>query len=101
MKAADMVIIEELTIAQAHTGFRRGDFTAKELTAAFLSRIDKYDHAGPKINAMMALSSTALQEAAQLDDHLNKTGQLKGRLHGIPVVVKDQVSTHLTGNYMY
>ncbi|KAK2613235.1 hypothetical protein N8I77_000159 [Diaporthe amygdali] len=88
-----MVDIEELTIAQAHSGFRRGDFTAKELTAAFLARIDKFDHAGPKINAMMALSTTALQEAAQLDDHLNKTGQLKGSLHGIPIVVKDQADT--------
>lgn len=87
------VNVNEITIEQAQAGFRSGEFTAKDLTAAFLARIKSFDKAGPNLNAMMALSTTALEEAAQLDDYLKKTGKLKGRLHGIPFVVKDQVGT--------
>lgn len=80
-----------MTIARAHDGFQRGDFTVTDLTAAFLDRIKSLDQAGPRINSMMAMSTTALQEAALLDSYYKETGKLKGRLHGIPIVVKDQV----------
>lgn len=86
-----MVDIRELTIAQAQDGFKLGHFTARELCATFLERIDKFDKSGPRINSTMALSMTALDEAAALDAYFKDTGRFKGNLHGIPVLVKDQV----------
>lgn len=93
-----MTPIEEITIQQAHDGFRCGDFGAKDLTAAFLDRIKRLDKTGPNINAMMALSTTALDEATLLDEYFRETGRFKGRLHGIPFVVKDQVRSRPLGD---
>ncbi|CAG8423264.1 unnamed protein product [Penicillium salamii] len=88
-----MVVIHEMSIAQAHDGIRSGKFTAKDLTTAFLRRIEALDKAGPRINAMMALSPTAIDEAASLDRYFKENGKFKGKLHGIPIVVKDQADT--------
>lgn len=86
-----MIDVREITIAEAQDGFKVGKFSAKELARAFFDRIAKWDKNGPRINSTMALSPTALKEAAALDDYLKETGQFKGKLHGIPVLVKDQV----------
>ncbi|KAI0894725.1 amidase signature enzyme [Annulohypoxylon nitens] len=88
-----MIDVREITIAEAQDGFKVGKFSAKELARAFFDRIAKWDKNGPRINSTMALSTTALEEAAALDDYLKETGQFKGKLHGIPVLVKDQADT--------
>ncbi|KAH9984867.1 amidase signature enzyme [Xylariaceae sp. FL0662B] len=88
-----MVEVEEITIAQAQDGFRRGDFSARDLTAAFLDRITWLDKAGPRINSTMAMSTTALADGAALDAYFQETGNFKGKLHGVPVLVKDQADT--------
>ncbi|ORY70246.1 amidase signature domain-containing protein [Pseudomassariella vexata] len=88
-----MVEVKEITIAQAQDGFRRGDFTAKDLATTFLERIEKLDKAGPRVNATLAMSTTALDDAAALDEYFRNTKKFKGRLHGIPVLVKDQADT--------
>ncbi|OTB12318.1 hypothetical protein K445DRAFT_25890 [Daldinia sp. EC12] len=88
-----MLEVREITIQQAHDGFRNGKFTAKELTGVFLERIAKWDKSGPRINSTMALSVTALEEAGALDAYLKANGRLKGKLHGIPILVKDQADT--------
>ncbi|KAI8713690.1 Amidase [Fusarium sp. LHS14.1] len=85
-----MVDVRELTIPQARAGIKAGRFTAKELTAAFLERIDKLDKGGPNINSTLAISTTVLAEAEALDRHFEQNGKLKGKLHGIPILVKDQ-----------
>lgn len=85
--------LEEITIADAQDGFRRGTFTCKNLTGAFLARILALDKNGPKISSTMALSSTALEEAEALDRFYLETGNFKGPLHGITVLVKDQADT--------
>lgn len=86
-----MLDVREITIAQAHDGLKRGDYTAKDLTAAFLDRIQKLDKAGPRVNSTMAISASAMGDAVELDAYFKKTGTFKGKLHGIPVLVKDQV----------
>ncbi|KXS98425.1 hypothetical protein AC578_1759 [Pseudocercospora eumusae] len=85
--------VRELTIAKAHDAFRDGSLTALALCAAYLDRIERLDKAGPRINSTMALSKTALQEAAALDSLLLETGKFKATLHGIPILVKDQADT--------
>lgn len=100
--------IEELTITEAHEAFRTGTYTARELVQAYLDRIERLDRNGPRLNSILAISATALDDAAALDAEFAKTGKLAGPLHGIPVVVKDQVETkgiettfgsEATGNY--
>ncbi|KAI4858993.1 amidase signature enzyme [Hypoxylon rubiginosum] len=85
--------VREITIAQVHDGFKNGIFTAEELAATFFNRIEKWDKSGPRINSTMALSPTALEEAAVLDIYFKEHGKLKGKLHGIPVLIKDQADT--------
>lgn len=91
-----MIDIEELTVAQAQDAFRQSRFTSRDLCEAYLARIDKFDKAGPKINATMALSTTALDEASALDAYFKDTGEFKGPLHGVPILIKDQVMNALT-----
>ncbi|KAF3059416.1 Glutamyl-tRNA(Gln) amidotransferase subunit A [Daldinia childiae] len=92
-QTVDMLEVREITIEIAHDGFKTGKFTAKELASAFLERIAKWDKAGPRINSTMAMSVTALEEAEALDYYLKEHGKLMGRLHGIPVLIKDQADT--------
>ncbi|KAI4753817.1 hypothetical protein E4T52_13909 [Aureobasidium sp. EXF-3400] len=88
-----MMQIEELTIGQAHEAFRNGKYTVEDLTAAYLERIQRLDKSGPEINSTLAISQTALVEARQLDEDYASTGAFEGRLHGIPILIKDQADT--------
>lgn len=85
--------MEELTVQQAHEGFRSGRYTTRGLVEYFLQRIQSLDRNGPRINSILAISNTAITEADALDKHLSETSQLIGPLHGIPVLVKDQAET--------
>lgn len=85
--------VKELTLGQAHHAFKNGAYTAVDLTKAYLERIATLDKAGPQINSTLAISQSALEEARQLDEHFANTGSLRGRLHGIPILVKDQADT--------
>ncbi|KAF6823951.1 hypothetical protein CMUS01_10466 [Colletotrichum musicola] len=71
-------------------GFQSGSFTARDLVSAYLKRIQILDRSGPQINSTLSLSPTVLDEADGLDRHLASTGGLRGKLNGIPVLVKDQ-----------
>ncbi|KIV77332.1 hypothetical protein PV11_09136 [Exophiala sideris] len=86
---------KELTIARAHDGYRSGDFTARQVVEYYLQRIQKLDKSagGPHLNSILGVSTTSLSEAEALDEHFKSTSALKGSLHGIPVVVKDQAAT--------
>ena len=83
----------ELTIAKAHQAYSNGDYTCKDLVQAYLARIEAIDKNGPTLGAILALSSTALQEADALDKHYQTTKEHTGPLHGIPVLLKDQAET--------
>jgi amidase len=85
--------LEELTIAAVHEAYRSGAFTAEELTAAYLDRIERIDRSGPELNSLISVSETALDQARRLDEALAETGALVGPLHGVPIVVKDQIET--------
>src|SRR6201993_3414985 len=84
--------IETATIADLNAGFAEGTLTSEQLVSAYLKRIEAYDKQGPAINAIITLSKKALDEARQLDAE-RKSGKVRGPLHGIPVVVKDNYDT--------
>jgi amidase len=85
--------VEELTIEQAHQAFRTEAYTSKELTAVYLDLIQRLDKSGPTIRSTLALSETALIEVEQLDKYLEQHESFSGRLHGIPMLIKDQADT--------
>ena len=85
--------IEETTITQIHAAYLNGRTTAREVTQAYLDRIAAYDKRGPYLNALITVNAGALADAAKLDAALKSTGKLVGTLHGISVIVKDNIDT--------
>jgi len=85
--------VEEATIEQIQAAYLKGTTTAREVTAAYLARIEAYDQQGPMLNAIITVNKQALAQADALDAKLKATGKLSGPLHGIPFVVKDNIDT--------
>lgn len=88
--AAPPFRIMEASIDEIHAAFRDGRLTAHQLTQAYLDRIRAYDKQGPKINSIITLNPNALAEADRLDAAYRASGPA-GPLHGIPVLVKDEI----------
>jgi Asp-tRNA(Asn)/Glu-tRNA(Gln) amidotransferase A subunit family amidase len=65
--------------------------TARAVTQAHLDRISAYDKRGPLINSLITVNQHALEEADRLDALLRTAGRPIGPLHGIPVIVKDNI----------
>ncbi len=84
--------VTELDVAAIQAGYEREDFTAREITAAYLARIENIDRSGPKLNSIRHLNEHALEQAAELDRE-RAAGKLRGPLHGIPVLLKDNIGT--------
>ena len=80
----------ETTISQVHAAYKAGKLTAHQLTQEYLDRIAAYDQKGPTINCVISMNPTAMEEADKLDAAYKKSGPV-GPLHGIPILVKDQV----------
>jgi amidase len=84
--------ITEITIDQIHAAYRTKRLTAHQVVETYLERIRTYDQQGPKINAIITLNPRALEQADELDDRFRNSG-LVGPLHGIPILVKDEIDT--------
>ncbi|MBV9582070.1 MAG: amidase, partial [Chloroflexi bacterium] len=85
--------IEELAIAQLHAAYQAGEATARRVVRGYLDRIDAYDRRGPYLNSLIHVNANALAEADRLDAALQSTATLTGPLHGVPVIVKDNLDT--------
>ncbi len=85
--------VEETSIAQLQAAYLNRNTTAHEVTQAYLERIAAYDKRGPYLNSLITVNARALAEADRLDATLKATGKLSGPLHGIPVIVKDNLDT--------
>jgi amidase len=83
---------EEVTIDELRQGFENGAFTIRDVTAAYLSRIEQIDQNGAELNAYIYINELALQDAERLDEEF-QNGNIRGPLHGIPVVLKDNIDT--------
>jgi Asp-tRNA(Asn)/Glu-tRNA(Gln) amidotransferase A subunit family amidase len=71
---------------------RRTNYIRSGLVDAYLARIRAYDHAGPSLNAIVRLNPNARSDAAALDAE-RKAGRVRGPLHGIPIILKDNYGT--------
>lgn len=83
---------EELTIKDIQIAMENGVVTSKELVMYYLQRIAKYDQDGPKINSILEINPDAIFIAEALDHERNTKGS-RGLLHGIPVLLKDNIET--------
>jgi amidase len=85
--------IEELTIAQLQQGYKDGKYTITDVVNVYLDRINDIDKSGPKLNSIIHINPDALKIAEELDKEL-AAGRLNGPLHGVPVIMKDNIDTH-------
>ena len=83
------ISLEELTISQIHEAYKNGDYTAEDLVRAYIYRIEENDSA---INSISEINPVAIGRARALDAEFAATGNLRP-LHGIPVIVKDNINT--------
>lgn len=81
---------EEATIAELQQKMQSGALTSHALVQAYLDRIKAVDSAGPALNAVIELNPDALKDADTLDAE-RKAGKIRGPLHGIPVLLKDNI----------
>lgn len=84
--------VTEATIPQLQAALADGRTTSVALVDAYLARIAAYDTHGPKLNAIIRLNANARAQAAELDAE-RKQGNVRGPLHGIPIIVKDNYGT--------
>ena len=84
--------LEEVTTAELQAGMKSGKYTARSITEKYLERIDEIDKRGPALNAVIEINPDALAIADALDKERREKG-VRGPLHGIPVLVKDNIDT--------
>ncbi len=83
---------EEATIADLASKLGSGELTAHALTEAYMAHIEAIDRAGPELRSVIEVNPDALQIADALDAE-RRDGHLRGPLHGIPIMVKDNIDT--------
>ena len=89
---AQRIGLSSATIEDLNEAFDAGTLTSERLVEMYLARIAAYDQAGPALNAVLALNAVAIETARALDTERREQGP-RSPLHGIPVVLKDNVDT--------
>jgi amidase len=83
----------EQSIASLQRALESGALTSEALTDAYLWRIAHFDHHGPEYHSLLALNPNTIAAARSLDAE-RKAGKIRGPLHGIPIVIKDNIETN-------
>jgi len=91
--AADNFRFLEYDITAIQKGYADKSFTVKEVVKAYLDRIEAIDKNGPALNSVIEVNPDAMQIAEELDREM-ASGKSRGPLHGIPVILKDNIDTH-------
>lgn len=84
--------LDEMTIADLQDGMASDRFTSRSITEMYLSRIEAIDGHGPTLRSIIETNPEALDIATSLDEERNH-GNLRGPLHGIPIILKDNIDT--------
>ncbi len=85
--------LDELSTTELEAGMVSGKFSAVSLVRKYLDRIEKIDQNGPTLRAVLEVNPDALEIARELDRE-RKARRVRSRLHGIPVLLKDNIDTH-------
>ncbi|HSY96116.1 MAG TPA: amidase family protein, partial [Steroidobacteraceae bacterium] len=92
LAAGDAFDPTEQSIQALQRSLMSGAVTSEALTQAYLGRIARFDHHGPEYRSVLGLNPDALAAARALDAE-RKANKLRGPLHGIPIIVKDNIET--------
>ena len=84
--------LDEVTIEQLQGRMAAGEISARQLAGLYLARIEAVDRGGPRLNSIIEINPDALDIAESLDRE-RAQGTLRGPLHGIPIVIKDNIDT--------
>ena len=85
--------MEEMSVLDLQEKLASGELTALGLLESYLERIEQIDRHGPALNAVIELNPDAPGIAEALDQE-RKAGRIRGPLHGIPILIKDNIDTH-------
>ncbi|MEZ5000635.1 MAG: amidase [Bacteroidales bacterium] len=88
----DDFVLNEVTCDQLQKWMEDGTYTSEMIVELYLDRIEKVDRSGPALNSVLELNPDALEQARQLDAE-RREGKVRGPLHGIPVMIKDNIDT--------
>jgi amidase len=89
---SDLYLVE-ISIKQLTDGYKSKKYTIEQVVKDYLNRIERLDKNGPGINSILFVNPNAIKMAQQLDQEL-AAGKSRGILHGIPVIVKDNLDTY-------
>ncbi|HWN66546.1 MAG TPA: amidase [Haliangium sp.] len=84
--------LEEVSLAELQEGMTSGRWTARQLTELYLARIEAIDRQGPTLRAVIETNPDAVAIADALDEE-RRQGKVRGPLHGIPILLKDNIAT--------
>src|SRR5665213_1831775 len=84
--------LEEVTIDTLSSGFKSGKYTVRSIKEKYIERIKEIDKCGPAINSVIQLNPDALKIADELDKELKENGP-RSLMHGIPLLIKDNIDT--------
>ncbi len=85
--------LDEVSISELQDGMGSGRWTARRITELYLERIEEIDRNGPMLRSVIETNPDALEIADELDRE-RASGSVRGPLHGIPILVKDNIATH-------
>ena len=84
--------INEITIFELQKKMKEGEYSSRKITELYLNRITAIDQSGPLLNSVIEINPDALDIADKMDQE-RKAGKLRGPLHGIPILIKDNINT--------
>jgi amidase len=84
--------LDEESISSLQEKIAAGKYSSEQITKLYLDRIDALDKKGPTLNAVIEINPDAMSIAKAMDDE-RKAGKTRGPLHGIPVLIKDNINT--------
>lgn len=84
--------LDEITIDELQNGMKSGKYTSEKITQMYLDRVNQIDKNGPTLNSVIQWNPDALKIARQMDKE-RASGKVRGPLHGIPIMIKDNIDT--------
>ena len=84
--------LNEITISKLQLSYKNGELNSEKVVKMYLERIDEIDKNGPALNAVIEINPDAMALAKSLDKD-RKNGKIRGPLHGIPIMLKDNIDT--------
>lgn len=85
--------LDEITIPEIRQGYQDGTYSVRSIVQLYIDRIEEIDRNGPALNSIIMVNPDALAIADELDKELAE-GNSRGPMHGIPVILKDNIDTH-------